>query len=245
MEEDEYLNFNFWPAFTDFMLAVVLILILAIGGVQFSGINVRTIWEKQQQLARALEDDATRLVTAGAVHEIRNRRSGELLYRLSVDPDDPMLQRIAFSDALLFPRDDYQLRAHGRGALLRVGRAIQERLEDLVEIQIHGHADPYRTSRFEDNLELASRRANEVFRFLHAHAEIDPAKHLMSATSFAEFSPVSRLRDKTYGRVELSRDNSSEAKRKLNRRIELLLFYRRPGAVPAQSKEPAATAVIR
>jgi flagellar motor protein MotB len=228
MEDNEYLSFNFWPAFTDLMLAVVLILMLVIGGVQFSGINVKSIQEKQRQLAASLEDASTEMVPKGGVHEVRRRRTRELLYRLSVDPHDPMLQRIAFSDALLFPIDNHKLRPEGRAALLRVGGAIQERLDDLVEIQIHGHADPDPTSRFEDNLDLASRRANEVFRFLQTEAGIDPASHLMSATSFAEFNPAQRARDKAYARRDLERDNNSVAKRQLNRRIELLLFYRKP-----------------
>jgi hypothetical protein len=49
----------------------------------------------------------------------------------------------------------------------------------------------------------------------------------MSATSFGEFKPVNRSEeDADYDRKRLSSDNLTVDKRAMNRRIELLLFYR-------------------
>ena len=48
----------------------------------------------------------------------------------------------------------------------------------------------------------------------------------MSATSFGEFKPVSRLdTDMTYDQSRLTKDNSTKNLKDRNRRIELLLFY--------------------
>jgi hypothetical protein len=57
-------------------------------------------------------------------------------------------------------------------------------------------------------------------------AQIDPAAHLMSATTFGEFNPVQRAGEKgAYDRDKLLRDNLDKGQRDNNRRVELLLFY--------------------
>jgi flagellar motor protein MotB len=230
MEDDRSYNFNFWPAFADLMLCLILILLLVIGGAYFSSINIRSIQEKQKQIAQTLVTPERVIQQFNGGAEIRDRQ-GRTVYRLVVDPNDPMLQTISFSDSLLFKADDYRLKEpDGKDALMDVGRILVARLEDIAEIQIRGHADTYRTKNYTDNLELASRRANEVFRFLTQQVGIDPAQHLVSATSFGEFSPVQRKRDAPFDALQLEKSNSSDVFRQANRRIELVLFFRRPSA---------------
>jgi flagellar motor protein MotB len=228
MEDDQDQGGNFWPAFTDLMLSVILILLLVIGGAYFAAVNVREIQEKQKILGEGLRGSTTEVRTVGNSMEIWGRGAGGTLkFRLSVDPHDPMLQRISFSDSVLFDPDSFVLKASGKLALAEVGTAVKKRLPDLAEIQIHGHADTLRTARYVDNLELASLRANEVFRFLRVTVGIDPARNLISATSFGEYSPAERRRDANFDRTLLLSANTTEPKRAQNRRIELLLFYRR------------------
>ena len=77
------------------------------------------------------------------------------------------------------------------------------------------------------NLHLAALRAIEVFNFLQNKIKIDPAKHLMSATSFGEYKPVQRsVRDSTYTPEKLKRHNNTKKLKAQNRRMEILLFYR-------------------
>jgi len=232
MREDQIFSFNFWPAFADLMLSLILILLLVIGGAHFSSIDIRSIQKKQKDVAETLitPQRTSRNVEGGV--EILNA-GGELLYRLTEDPNDPMLQVVTFSDSLLFESGDCDLTDKGKVALRELGQVLTAHLTDIVEIQIRGHADTDAISAgtgYQDNLALASARANEVFRFLKDDVRISASDHLMSASSFGEFSPVQRRRDTQFDAESLERANSTDDLKKANRRIELLLFYRRPGA---------------
>lgn len=87
-------------------------------------------------------------------------------------------------------------------------------------------------TKYESNTHLAAFRAIEVIKFLQDPNELNivPAEHLMSATSLGEFNPVRRAQmggSAPYNRNQLSLDNVTVVDRNRNRRIELLLFYRR------------------
>ena len=102
------------------------------------------------------------------------------------------------------------------------------RLERIQEIQIQGHADPVRSQEYSSNLELAAHRAMIVFRTLQAFG-IDPRYSMMSATTFGEYVSVQRRfrGGFSYSPEQLVEDNDSPTKMMMNRRIEILLFYRR------------------
>ena len=144
---------------------------------------------------------------------------------LRVD-NEATLQRISFGNHLLFRSDEHLLLQSGKEALGLFVSVLQRRLDDFKEIQIQGHADPRRTVKYATNLNLAAQRALEVFEYLRGEGGIDPARHLMSATSFGEFSPVARRDQVSYNREILAWHNSTASKRKLNRRIEIVLIYR-------------------
>jgi flagellar motor protein MotB len=231
MDDDQGLSFNFWPAFTDLMLCLILILLLVIGGTHFSSINIRSIQETQQQIGEALlrsEKRTSKKLNGG--DEIYDQ-NGRFLYRLAADPHDPMLQIISFSDSLLFNSDDYRLKPSGQEALRDIGGVLRGYLEKIAEIQIRGHADTHPTLKYEDNLDLASRRANAVFRFLTQDIRIDPSQIFLSATSFGEYFPVQRGRNSSFNQEQLEEANSTDSFRQANRRIEMVLFFRRPRAV--------------
>jgi flagellar motor protein MotB len=230
MEDERTYNFNFWPAFADLMLSFILMLLLVIGGTYFSSINIRTVQEEQKKIGETLQTPGRAIRVFERRVEIRDS-ADRVLYVLTVDPNDPMLQTISFSDALLFNPDEYELKPGGKEALREVGGVLASRLADLAEIQIRGHADNHSTRKHTDNLELASLRANAVFRFLTDEVRIDPSKNLMSATSFGEFSPVQRKRDAPFDQEALENANADDTLRQANRRIELVLFFRRPKAL--------------
>lgn len=167
-------------------------------------------------------------------------------YGIHVDPDgDPdiviensaTLQRIRFGSHILFNPDEYELLAGGRTVLENFAQALRVQLDGIEEIQLQGHADIRRTGNYDSNMVLAALRAIEVFNFLQAKG-IDPAEHLMSATSFGEYVPVARRGHMNYDSYQLAADNDTEEKMALNRRIEIILIYK---LAPSQSPVPTST----
>lgn len=143
--------------------------------------------------------------------------------------NDATLQRISFGSHALFDPDEIKLLAKGHAILRSLSNVLLTggRLARIQEIQIQGHADPTQTRKYESNLDLAARRAITVFNTLK-HFGIDPRRSMMSATTFGEYVPVQRrLSGGDYSPEQLAQDNDSPAEMKLNRRIEILLIYRR------------------
>src|SRR5690606_21875282 len=105
---------------------------------------------------------------------------------------------------------------------------IKQHLNAIYKINIEGHTDIYPTRRYPGgNLELGARRAMSVFEHFQQVVGIDPITSLMSATSFGEYKPVTRLDTTAYSVADLNSDNATDELRGQNRRVELLLFYRR------------------
>lgn len=245
--DDDLATMNSWPAFTDLMVSVVLILILVVGGMHalsVADLNLPEIFEKQRQLETALQGPNTRLKETAEGGEVWSRTTpSRLLILFRRSPQFPQLQRISFSDSVLFDPDKFDLKNDGKAVLQRVGEAIRAQSSNIAEIQIHGHADSDPSSEYEDNLMLASLRANSVYRFLCSKdVRLDPVTHLMSATSFGEFSPVGRERIGKFGPEDLLRLNRTPAQKQLNRRTELLLFYGRPAGGFSQNQAVPVTA---
>jgi flagellar motor protein MotB len=237
MEEENPLDFSFWPAFADLMLALVLILVLVLflvtAVIAAGTVNLSNVEKNQKSVV-----DEIAASYGGKPKELKKEENGISVYGISLTTqetydliirNEPTLQRITFSDHILFQPDNYKLNPRGEEVLKIVGAALKKQLSRIREIQIQGHADPDTTTRFPSNVHLAALRAIEVYRFLQKpeSAEIDPAQHLMSATSFGEFKPVQRSEDSDqYNQDKLREHNSTLELKGRNRRIELLLFYR-------------------
>ncbi|MCK5720320.1 MAG: OmpA family protein [Thiomargarita sp.] len=134
-------------------------------------------------------------------------------------------QTISFGSSILFPVQGLQLMAQGQEVLRTIGIVIKEKLDAIQEIQIQGHADITGTQEY--NLALASGRAASVFLFFKNEVGIDPAKVMMSATSFGNYKPVNRMAAVEYDWEKIQADNDTEEKKERNRRIEIVLTYRR------------------
>lgn len=223
-EEENILGFNFWPAFTDIMLSLVLILIVVIfvfaAVLNAGSVNLSHVEKNQVELVNTISEAC------------------KSDYKVSTDPNsnadiiivsDLDRQKITFSEHVLFETDQYFVKDIGQPALYIVGNALKDRIEYIKEIQIQGHADIAQTRSYPQfgNMELASYRALAVFSFLQNQIGIDPAEHMMSATSFGEFKPVARPDDSSYTREQLMKDNGTGELKNRNRRIELLLFYKK------------------
>jgi len=230
--DDSLLNFNFWPSFADLMLSIVLVLVLLlflIAAVLAVGVDIEPIKQRQQTMVHALAKAyKVNIDTVGQDFVLSfskpqvSQQSNDLIIRNDLDK-----QLLMFSDHVLFPPDVATLSPKGRVLLSVVGKTIKEQLNSLKEIQIQGHADTDPSTRFPSNLELAAARAIEVFQFFQDTIGIDPAFCLMSATSFGEFKPASRIADdSTFNRIKLAEANRDTSYKAQNRRVEVLLFYR-------------------
>ena len=270
--DDNTLDFNFWPSFSDLMLTLVLILVIVVFAV-IAAFSIGTddlraelketkekiaIFEdKQKEIAEAIvevEKKQEAIIKAIAaeynvqwknVKKWDDAKSKTNFFKIPISlvngdyseiqvQNEATLQRYSFSDRILFRRNKYDLNEEGKRTLRVVGQEIKKNLKDIKEIQIQGHADPDRPADdYFFNIDLAASRAIEVYKFLQRSIRIDPAKHLMSATSFGEYKPVQRLTDdRTYNRQKLMQHNNTLALKAKNRRIEILLFYRLEHAAP-------------
>jgi len=123
---------------------------------------------------------------------------------------DGNLQKIVFSDKILFDLAKADLKPQGKKVLDRIGRIlIKNRF--YKRIQVEGHTDdlPIKTPLYNSNWELSSARATSVVRFLQDMVGIMP--QLLSATGYSEYQPIA--------------ENEDDETRSLNRRIELVLVY--------------------
>lgn len=242
--EDNTLDFNFWPSFSDLMLTLVLILVIVVFAVIVSfsvkpeppepvprdspgDIIPSEVKEKQMAMIHAIageygvEPKPKETETDTYVISLENGGNAKIEIK-----NEATLQRYSFSDRILFRPDRYALNEEGKKTLLIVGRQIKSNLQNFSEIQIQGHADPDTPGIERSNLHLAALRAIEVFRFLQHEIKINPAKHLMSATSFGEYKPVQRSnKDRTYTPKKLKEHNKTKELKSKNRRIEILLIY--------------------
>ena len=262
--EDNTLDFNFWPSFSDLMLTLVLILVIVVFAV-IAAFSIGTddlraelakVEKEQKEIAEALakvEEKQEAIIREIAkeynvewedINKWKDEESKTNFFEIPIyleNGDDTeiqiqneaTLQRYSFSDRILFEPDRYDLKEAGKETLWVVGQEIEKNLKDIKEIQIQGHADPDRPAYVPSNLHLGALRAIEVYKFLQRTIQIDPARYLMSATSFGEYKPVRRsTNDRTYNRQKLMQHNSNRALKARNRRIEILLFYRLEQAAP-------------
>jgi flagellar motor protein MotB len=231
MQDDDLLTFNFWPSFADMMLALVLVLCLVLflvsATLAIGTVNLREVEVNQSDLINAIASD----------YKVKPRKLSETTYGIwfhdQPDPDieihnDLNLQRITFSDKVLFEPDHIEIKPEGQQVLSVVGSQLRHQLELIREIQIQGHADTVPSQRYASNVELAANRAIAVFEFLQGKVGIQPAEHLMSVSSFGEYYSLQRsANNQDYTMKKLLADNANDDLRRRNRRIELVLIYRR------------------
>ncbi len=252
-------GYAFWPAVSDLMLAIVLILCVMIAAVSVSTFPIEDIQRAQREVATDSGfASAGYRIEIVAANQTESRKTETVkwsrpeavqkapVFTFEVANSEPYLQRISFADSVLFASDEWILLDEGRTVLGILARVIRPRMDRLEQVQIHGHADNRGSLRTKDNLELASLRANAVFRYLSlevpAEARLDPvAGPLMSATSFGANAPAGRSKKAAYSIEQLCADNGvvfdastnncsvvkhSTGEMNLNRRVEVWLYYR-------------------
>jgi len=201
-------SLNVWPAFTDTMLAFVLILVLMLS----------------YQVARSIELSDPEEPDPGVVQREQDQNRVEQLIRdfetqgYNIDvTTDGVIQELRFGSDVTFQSGDAVLSKQGGRLLDSLGQEITGQgqagqIKMLTEIQVGGHTDnvPINNAKFQSNWELSTARATRVVESL-IESGVNPDQVTMSATGYNEYDP----RD----------SNRTEAGRKKNRRIEMRLIY--------------------
>jgi chemotaxis protein MotB len=138
--------------------------------------------------------------------------------------------RVDLVDEVLFDSGEATLKPAGATVLGRLASVLARAADRRIEVQGHTDNVPITgalAKRFATNWELSAVRATNVVRYLQDQAKLDPAR--LSAAGYAEFRPRG--------------PNDTEAGRKANRRIEILLVPMPPsdtgGAAPHPPYPPA------
>ena len=124
---------------------------------------------------------------------------------------------------ILFDSGEATLKPAGAEVLRKIGSVLNKSQDRQIIVQ--GHTDNVRilgklAERYPTNWELSAARAINVVRFLQDEVGIDPAR--LAPTAFSEFRPRA--------------NNSSEAGRQENRRIEILVAPRPVAEDAAETK---------
>lgn len=188
---------NVWPPMVDALTLVLaaFVLLVIVAGVAQRGLVAR-LRDKEGELDRLREEKARveRRLKALAPAGV-----------LEVDEGKVILQ-----GEVLFDSGSDELRPAGRAFVERMARPLATLLEAEADqmVLVGGHTDdvPMHGERFATNWELSAARAVAVSRVLVA-AGLPPTR--VAAAGFAENHP--------------REDNTDEASRKRNRRIEVLL----------------------
>ena len=135
--------------------------------------------------------------------------------------------RVQMVDEILFDSGEATLKPAGVAVLAKIGAVLAKANDRRIEVQGHTDNVPITGAlekRFATNWELSSARATNVVRFLQEQAKVDPAK--LSAAAYSEYHPRG--------------PNDSDADKRRNRRIEILLLPLTADEAPAAPAPPKA-----
>lgn len=114
---------------------------------------------------------------------------------------------IRFLDGVLFDKGKAELKPEAKKILDKIAVILRE---EKRPIRVEGHTDnlPIHTPEFPSNLELSVARSVAVTRYLIEHNNVSP--NLLGAMGYSEYRPVV--------------PNTSEANRRLNRRVDIVIL---------------------
>ena len=201
------LGLNPFVVLADLSVNLVLVLLFYALGWTLNSSKALELWQlqaRQTAVEQALQGQFPGELQQGQV-------------RLEVDGN---LQRIHFSDNILFDSGRAELKDRGQQMLARLCQVLLATGNRYDTIHIEGHTDnvPIWNSGFHSNWELSSARATAVVEFFQTKG-VDPGR--LVAAGYGEYRPVAR--------------NDSPYHKSLNRRIDIVLAYSQlqSGAAPA------------
>ncbi|MFD2936963.1 OmpA family protein [Spirosoma flavum] len=111
--------------------------------------------------------------------------------------------KVTLGSDILFDVDSYALKSGTKQQLIDFSKSLNK--YDDTEIRVEGHADA--TGSDDHNLKLSKQRADAVSSFLETQGV-----------------KTSRVEEKGYGEAQPIADNSTEAGRRKNRRVDIAVF---------------------
>jgi flagellar motor protein MotB len=238
---------DIWPAFTDFVISVLFIVVVFIFGILFSGIarsstEVEEMRDRQRRVRTELESRLNRLTKTVEIPEA-----------------DGNLQRVILRvdeqgrGGVLFERGRATLREEGKHLLDEIVRVLEANRDRFDTIQVEGHTDDVPTGGiYPSNWELSAARAGAVVSYVISRgARLESWR--FSANGRAEYRPygvsesemnLERAPNPRGGPdlryiIEANQlaggnplSDNSNARR--NRRIEIILTYKLTGNGGAQ-----------
>lgn len=225
-------HIDIWPAFTDFVTSVLLIVVLFVFGIFFTNI-ARELVSAGNEINTVKANQRTVADKLAMISGIEVQESGNL-QRIILHVDKEK------KGGVLFDSGRAELKDEGKDILRRVVAVLTETASYYKTVQVEGHTDdkPISTSQYRSNWELSAARAGAVVSYLLSQQNIlEPWR--FSANGRGEFRPynipesemkigIPRSTNKNDRRSSLPdyvvRNNIGD-KANLNRRIEIILIY--------------------
>jgi chemotaxis protein MotB len=129
---------------------------------------------------------------------------------------------ITFVADVLFDSGKAKLKQDNFTSLDKVSRVLNENVADL-NVGIAGYTDnePIKVSGWKSNWELSVQRALSVLHYLVDQEHVDPSR--LSVLGYGEFQPAA--------------PNDTKENKKINRRVEVVIFPKAAKVAPPQEKE--------
>ena len=115
---------------------------------------------------------------------------------------------ISIAEKVLFRSGSAELEPDSKQTIEKIGKVLLAIPGKMIRIEGHTDNVPIKTSRFPDNQELSTARANSVWRILVNNVGINPKS--MSATGYGEYRPKMA--------------NDTEEHRAQNRRVDIAIL---------------------
>lgn len=161
-----------------------------------------------EQMAEALEAEQLKESEALAEKITEAVEENNLANEIDVDFNSQYVQ-LTLKGAFLFDSGYAVVKEEAHSVLNKVGIILERYAESTIEIEGHTDNVPMVSDRYADNNELSTARAWAVFDYLTEHTNLDPTN--IKASGRGEYIPVA--------------DNSTEAGRQKNRRVEIRIYH--------------------
>lgn len=165
-------------------------------------------FNEYDKMAEAVEEEQLK-ESEGLAEKITEAiNENDLGSDIDVDFNSQYVQ-LTLKGAILFDSGYAVLRDDAKEVLGKVGVILEKYAESTIEIVGHTDNVPVVSGRFEDNNELSTARAWSVFHYLVDNTALEPSS--IKAAGRGEYVPVA--------------DNSTEAGRQKNRRVEIRIYH--------------------
>ncbi len=117
---------------------------------------------------------------------------------------------IRFPDNVLFDSGSADIKQAALSSLKAIGGVLQKKEYARSSVRVEGHTDnvPISTSKYPSNWELSTARSTNVIKYLIANVSLEPDR--LSASGYGEYKPIAQ--------------NTSDAGRSKNRRVDIVVL---------------------